>query len=157
MFLQLGIFQWAFAASGEYLDTKKGTRLNTVTDCTCSLVRAVLNHAFSVFCSLLLVSEFSISAFHMNRTHDGEKILQAVPELPAITPGSTQEILTGANGLVPQLWELGPLAGNTQQPSQHRGCRRQLINADVCGCKKWGPDPSAGLLVLRRGFDFASP
>lgn len=101
MFLQLGIFQWAFTTSGEYLDTKKGTRLNAVTGCTCSLVKAVLNHAFNVFCSLLLVSEFSISAFHMNRTHDGEIVLQAVTGLLAVNPGSIQEILIGANGLVP--------------------------------------------------------
>lgn len=51
MFLQLGIFQWAFATSGEYLDANKDTRLNTVTGCTCSLVMAVLNHAFNVLFS----------------------------------------------------------------------------------------------------------
>lgn len=43
------------------------------------------------------MSEFSISAFHMNMADDGENILQAV------SPGSTQEMLAGANGLVPQL------------------------------------------------------
>lgn len=73
-----------------------------------------------MFCSLL-VSEFSFSAFQMNRTDDGESILQAVTELLAVSPSSTQEIFAGANGLVPQLWELGPLAGNMKQPSQCRG------------------------------------
>lgn len=96
-FLQFGIFQWALATSGEYLDTKKGTRVNAMTGCTCSAVGAVLNDTFNVFCSVLLMSEFSISAFHMNMADDGENILQAV------SPGSTQEMLAGANGLVPQL------------------------------------------------------
>jgi len=121
------------------------------------LVRVVLNHAFNAFCCLLLVSEFPVSAFHVNRTHIGENILQAVTELRGITPGSTQEILAGANGLVAQLWELGLLAGNMQQPSRCGGGRRQLMNADVRGCKKRGPGPSAGLLFLGHGFDFASP
>lgn len=108
-----------------------------------------------MFCSLLLVSEFSGSAFHVNRAHDGENMLQAVTELLAANPGSTREIVAGANALVPQLWEVGPLAGNMQQPPQCGGGRRQLISADVCGCKKRGPDPSTGLLVVGRSFDFA--
>lgn len=91
MFLQLGIIQQAFAASGVYLDSKKLTRVNPGTGCSRSLVRAVLNHTFDVFCSLLLLSEFSISAFHRNRAHDGENVLRALPDLLAITLGRTQK------------------------------------------------------------------
>lgn len=89
MFLQLGLTQWPFAASGVYLDTKKLTRVNPGTGCSRSLVRAVLNHTFDVFCSLLLLSEFSVSAFHRNRAHDEENVLQALPDLLAIIPGRT--------------------------------------------------------------------